>query len=50
MAAVNTNGVQQAHRRGAKTEIIGHMIGTGPKPKHVFHDFNLVISDAQEAI
>jgi len=22
------------------------MIGAGPKPKHVFHDFNLVITDA----
>lgn len=30
----------------SQDEIIGHMIGTGPKPKHVFHDFNLAITGA----
>jgi hypothetical protein len=30
----------------SQDEIMGYMIGTGPEPTHVFHDFNLVITDA----
>ena len=32
----------------SQDEIIGYMIGTGPEPEHVFHDFNLVITDASD--